>query len=153
MTQGAAMYANSQRRRGGALACALLLAGCGVDYRTAPVSGRIMLDDQPLSGASVTFQPIGQQDSGNPRGMGSYGRTDADGRYSLKLVENDAPGAAVGMHRVQVSLPAETAASDTAAGGGADRVPSPYRGLDSQLIIDVPREGTTEANFELRTNP
>jgi hypothetical protein len=130
----------------------LFLAGCGVDYRTAPVSGRITLDGEPLSDASVTFQPIGMQEPATPRGMGSYGNTGSDGRFSLMLIERDGIGAAVGMHRVQVSLPADIS-SDTSAGTPGDRVPARYRGAESELIFTVPKEGTTEANFDLKSKP
>jgi hypothetical protein len=84
--------------------------------------------------------------------MGSYGATDARGRYTLKLIESDAPGAAVGTHRVQVSLPVENSGSDS-AGEVSDKVPSRYRGVESQLIITVPEEGTSEANFDLESQP
>jgi hypothetical protein len=131
---------------------AILLLGCGPGYRTAPVSGRITLDGAPLDGASVTFTPIPNEESSGQFGMGSYGKTDGEGRYSLKLIETDTQGAAVGEHRVQVSLP-ENSGSDSSAGQASDRVPARYRGLESELTITVPEEGTTEANFDLQSQP
>jgi hypothetical protein len=133
------------------VASAILAAGCGPGYGTAPVSGRITLDGQPLAGASVTFQPMAKDGISSTLGMGSYGATDAEGRYSLKLIESDAPGAAVGAHRVQVSLPVENAGSDASSGRASDKVPSRYRGVDSELIFTVPDDGTSEANFDLQS--
>jgi hypothetical protein len=135
------------------LVVTLFITGCGVDYRTAPVSGRVTLDGQPLAGASVTFQPMAKEGITAQLGMGSYGKTDADGRYSLKLIETDAEGAAVGTHRVQVSLPIENTSSDTSGGGVTDKVPARYRGPESELIVAVPKEGTTTADLKLESKP
>src|SRR5262249_34965527 len=83
------------------LALALPAVGCGGGPKVAPVSGRVTLDGQPLAGASVNFQPLSDGNNLNP-GPGSYGKTDADGRYSLRVVVDDRPGAFVGKHRVEI---------------------------------------------------
>ncbi len=121
--------------------------GCGSQGNIAPVTGTIPRDGSPLEGAAVSFQPIASEGEMTVSGMGSYGKTDAQGRYSLKLIETDGEGASVGTHRVQVSVAEEK-------GGDAlttDKVPSRYRGFDSELTFDVPAEGTETANFDLTT--
>ena len=41
----------------------------------------------------------------NP-GMGSIGKTDSDGLYSLRQIQPDRPGAVIGAHRVTIRMPA-----------------------------------------------
>src|SRR6516165_6575723 len=85
-----------------ALPLLVLALGCGGRPRTAPVSGVVRMDDKPLAGAHVNFQPIASRD--RDPGPGSYGKTDGQGRYTLRLVDPDQPGAVVGEHRVSISL-------------------------------------------------
>src|SRR5690242_11930690 len=78
----------------------ILLAGCSSEpYQVAPVSGRITLDGKPVEKVAVMFQPVASEGNINP-GPGSYGITDADGRYTLKLIGVERPGAAMGHHKV-----------------------------------------------------
>jgi hypothetical protein len=128
----------------------LTIAGCGTDYKVAPVSGRIILDNQPLVGASVSFAPM-DGDKKNNLGSGSYAKTDSEGRYTLKLIENDKPGAAVGRHRVSISLANQ---SDPNSEGTivTDRVPERYRGSESELTFEVKPGGSEEADFRLYTD-
>lgn len=77
----------------------LTFAGCGgVDFKTVPVSGVVLLDGQPVEGASVTFL----SDVGN---RAATGKTDASGKFSLKTVvgEQLIDGAVVGAHKVTVA--------------------------------------------------
>lgn len=133
------------------------MAGCSSEYPVAPVSGRITMDGQPLAGANVLFQPY--HPTGNAqvqleggRGMGSYAVTDDDGRFALKLLENDRTGAAVGHHRVQISIAIDDPADDAGPGAMANKVPERYWGPDTELTIEVPSAGSTEANFELTSD-
>lgn len=128
----------------------LVSAGCGTDYKVAPVSGRVTLDNQPLVGASVNFAPTDGSKENNV-GAGSYGKTDADGRYTLKLIENDKAGAAVGRHKVSISL-ADQGDPSTEGSIVVDKVPDRYRGSETSLSFDVPPGGTKEADFQLHTN-
>lgn len=125
---------------------ALTVVGCGSEYAVVPVSGRVTLDGQPLDGAAVTFQPTG---GGNP-GPGSYGRTDADGRYSLKMVTDDTPGALPGKHMVTISTSGDSTETDDSGRLLSERVPSPYNDLGVET--DVPAGGTDAANFDLQTS-
>lgn len=128
----------------------LISAGCGTDYKVAPVSGRVILDNQPLAGASVNFAPMDGSKENNV-GAGSYGKTDAEGRYTLKLIENDKAGAAVGRHKVSISL-VDQGDPSTEGTIVVDKVPDRYRGSETSLTFEVPAGGTKEADFQLHTN-
>jgi hypothetical protein len=136
------------------------MAGCGQEFPVAPASGVVLLDGTPLAGASITTQPIAT-DSPNP-GPGSFGRTDAEGRFELELVNPAMRGAIIGEHRVIVrpnaTVPA-TIAPQQADNGikvfsdapmketAADKWPDSF--TDGSLRIQVPNEGTKEIRVEL----
>jgi hypothetical protein len=140
-----------------ALAVALLImCGCG-DNKLAPVSGRVLVDGEPVENLVVLFQPIGGRDNENP-GKGSSARTDKDGRYTL---EQDAgvPGAVVGKHKVAIFTPMsdkelktnpDTGSEDGAPPQSKEIIPPKYNDL-TELTFDVPAAGCTEANFTLET--
>jgi hypothetical protein len=131
-----------RRTRFTAALLAAAVAGCG-GSSTADVSGTVTLDEKPLAGATVTFTPASTKDSGVG---GSYGKTDADGRYRLKTVVGDKSGAAVGKHKVTISLTKENPANPEAA--VQDVVPAKYN-VKSDLTFDVPAGGTSQADFKL----
>lgn len=130
----------------------LLLLGCHTrDYEVAPVSGRITLDQKPVEGIHVSFQPeAAGKEALNP-GPGSFGVTDAEGRYRLELVEPRRSGAVIGTHRVRFALLSENAAIDDVGGPFRSRLPSKYR--DGSVTFTVPPEGTDQANFDLVSQP
>lgn len=135
------------------LALAFLTLGCARGPEYAPVSGRVTLDGKPLAGASVVFQPVAVAgfDAG---GFGSSGKTDADGRYTLRVAgPTDRDGAFLGKHRVSVT----TRTTESAPGSdeitptkGGEKVPAKYN-TQTQLTFDVPASGTTTADFELKS--
>ena len=124
-----------------------LAVGCGAK-NVAPVSGKVTLDGKPLDNASVTFEP---DVSSNP-GPTSYGKTDAGGSFSLKVVGSEKNGAMVGKHQVRISAfeGAETKSSDDNPKPLKDKVPVRYNS-QSELSIDVPSGGTDAANFDLKS--
>jgi hypothetical protein len=125
-------------------ACAI---GCGAPHPLAPVSGRVTLDGKPLANASVTFQPV-VGGSNNP-GPGSGGFTDADGRYTLKVVGLESRGAVVGKHTVHITLvPPETDPTDDKP-KKLKQLPAKYSGKGGKLEFDVPAGGTDHADFAL----
>lgn len=128
----------------------ILLAGCGGGpYKTAPVSGRVTLNGKPLTNAAVTFQPIADQGKMNS-GPGSGGFTEADGRYTLKLVGTETTGAVVGKHAVRISLvPHDNPGDDRPK--RYKQLPAKYNSR-SKLEYDVPAGGTDAADFQL-TSP
>lgn len=127
---------------------AALVAGCG-GGGLGPVSGVVYLDNKPLAGASVSFQPIASE--GTEAGLGSYGKTDEQGRYNLMTIEGDRSGAVVGKHRVQISIPISAPSNRDDLPGGAtmrDKLHANYN-QQSKLTFTVPEGGTDSADFKL----
>jgi hypothetical protein len=80
----------------------IVIAGCsGASNRPAtyPVTGVVVLDGAPVAGADVSFAPTDA--SGKP----ARGRTDAEGKFSLKTYfgpKDDAEGALPGEYKLTV---------------------------------------------------
>jgi hypothetical protein len=127
----------------------VILAGCGGDgYKVAPVSGQVTLNGKPLAKASVTFSPVASGKNLEP-GPSSYGHTDENGRYTLKLMTNDSSGAVVGKHKVQVAIMEEERdPSDDRSRPGVKQLPGKYNS-HTKLEFDVPAGGTQSADFNL----
>jgi len=132
------------------LAC-LLLPGCGApDYEVVPVSGRVTLDGDALEDVEVTFQPMAVKAANPNPGPGSYGLTDADGRYSLKTVEPAQDGAVVAEHVVYLSI-------KYADGGSGDEIifretVLPRCCRDGTMKYEVVPGGTDHADFALTSD-
>lgn len=81
----------------GASVAVLAVVGCmgsGVQYpKVVDVTGSVLLDGEPLAGATITFVPS--------NGRASSGQTDANGRYMLAYTKTIA-GAIFGWHRVMI---------------------------------------------------
>jgi|LakMenEpi03Aug12_release.lakeMendotaPanAssembly.Ray.scaffolds.fasta_scaffold155847_2 hypothetical protein len=73
---------------------ALPLGGCGSRGSDTRVSGSVSLDGQPLSGATVLFEPL---DAGRP----ASGYTDDNGRFEL-VVDHNHIGIPTGKYRVRI---------------------------------------------------
>lgn len=134
------------------LMLSVLIVGCGSGSDLATVEGTVTLDGKPVKGASVSFEPVGKSPSDNVGG-GSYGVTDEQGHYKLKTVLDDSDGAAVGEHRVKISI--ATAAKDDMdipiPGAMSDKL-HPNYSTQSKLTFTVPPDGTEEADFALTKN-
>lgn len=113
----------------------LLFSGCGGEKSDRPelgtVSGKVLLDGQPLSEASVMFLP--------EKGRASFGTTDTQGNYSLKYTDS-VFGAKIGTHQVQIT----TAPADEPE---KEKLPAKYHS-ESTLQMDV-KPGRNECNFTL----
>jgi len=134
---------------------AVLALGCGSSGPAyAPVSGVVKLDGKPLANAAVNFQPKSTPGNANP-GPGSQARTDDQGRFTLKVVGSDRDGAIVGKHRVEISAYAKKADADSDRPGAnavaKNKVPPQYNDKTT-LEFEVPAAGTTEANFDLKSD-
>ena len=96
----------------------LLVLGCGGGAKVVPVTGRVTLNGKPLADAKVSFQPIAKEKSMEAAGPGSTGKTDAEGKFTLKTPTGQ-DGAVVGMHRVRIdrwkNAPPATAMSGLSA--------------------------------------
>jgi hypothetical protein len=123
-------------------AVALATLGCGgSSHKTAPVSGKVTLNGQPLAGATVTFQPVASGSQADV-GLGSYGVTDEQGKYALQVVGTERKGAVVGKHRVVFT------AKEAQRDAGDDRGRAPAAALPSKEF-EVPAGGTDKADFSL----
>lgn len=145
------MRGNSGLGRIFAILCLLVFLGCGRSaYQTAPVSGRVTLDGRPLGSAHVSFQPVA---AGNPNtGPGSFGRTDAEGRFRLETIGAHKDGAVVGKHIVRISpyQPEQDLKDDEVR--PRDKT-LPPQADDGSLRCDVPPGGTDHADFALTSKP
>src|SRR5262245_33653102 len=121
----------------------LTLAGCGRKPNVVPVSGLVLVDGQPLANVAVNFGPL---TGGLDGAYAAYGKTDASGRYALKLVDNNRSGAMAGKHRVTLNESSSGGESDGAAPRTQFKLPPSAR--DGTLTFDIPSTGTAAANFE-----
>lgn len=140
-----------------ALPVVLCLMGCGKDSRYVPVSGRVTMNKQPLANVMVVFQPVAKGDS-QVAGSGSSGKTDSDGRFTLKVIADPSKeGAVVGRHKVQIYPPDGLEVKIDPEVGSPDDAPAakptiqvPLRYNDATtLTFDVPEAGTDKADFSL----
>ncbi len=124
-----------------------LLAGCdGSKY--AKVSGRITLNGQPLANAAVVFSPVAVEGNANP-GLGSGGKTDADGRYTLLIAGTETKGAVLGKHKVRIMLISDNDSADDKLQKNK-RLPPKYSGKDTELEFEVVPGGSKAADFDLK---
>ena len=140
-----------------ALLCVTLF-GCGESdpevAKLVPVSGKVALDGQPLTGATVFFTPHGQTP-----GTGAFGSTDTEGKYTLMHRSNQ-PGIQPGEYIVSFSklampdgspIPEGKTAADVEA---VEHIPKKYTlagqeaSEQSTDITTVPESGGT-FDFEL----
>lgn len=128
----------------------VVLVGCDSGPKVVPVGGKITLDGKPLANASVNFQPMATGMS-TKAGPGAYATTDAAGSYTLRSVSTDEPGAVVGMHRVEIDLKVESDDRDPKLRPPPKVLPARYN-RQSELQFEVPSTGTSEANFDLKSN-
>jgi hypothetical protein len=98
------------------LGVTILVAGCG-DGGPVPVRGRVLLDNTPVAGATVTLMPI---EGGHP----AAGLTDASGVFRLTTFKRD-DGALPGRYKILVTK--------------ADAIPPPPEGKygDPARILEI----------------
>lgn len=134
----------------------LAFVGCNSDpYRVAPVSGTVTLDGKPVAQCAVMFQPTSENNP-NP-GPGSFGITDADGRYTLKLVGKETPGGVVGKHKVRFDPYSDEPADPTSdrpfrPKKAMPKIPPKYNQPEALFDFDVPPKGSTSADFALTSS-
>ena len=126
----------------------LLLAGCGSGHpETAPVSGKITYDGNPVTQGKIVFYP--------EHGRSATGQIGPDGSYTLTTFDQG-DGAVLGKHRVtikstrvtgQEQLP-KSFAEEVAQGQKKDAKPAP--GAQVQWL--VPKEYSTKETSPLRAN-
>lgn len=127
----------------GLLSLGLLLAvtsiGCGGGSSDMPevgtVTGKVMLDGEPVSGAEISFYPL-------DGGRTAVAISDADGGYVLRY-NGDTNGAKVGRNQVSVTTAKEQEGDKGDAGyvpAKQDTISTKYNdgdGVESTLEVDV----------------
>jgi hypothetical protein len=132
------------------------IAGCSANVAgppLAPVEGVVLLDGQPLGGATLLFQP-----QGNTAGQGGTALTGADGRFALTTFDLSAKGAPAGSYRVTISKKVKPDGTDFQPRPDEDPMLAAYRELlppqyadDAQttLSAEVPPDGAKNLEFKL----
>lgn len=134
-----------------ALLSFLSVVGCNSrDYELAPVSGVVTLDGKPLCDALVVTQPIAREGTLNP-GPGSFGKTNAQGKFSLELVHPAEPGAVVGQHRVRINKVTAVYRPGREDAPISIRNPLPRSATDGSQNLTVPVDGTDQVRFDLKS--
>ncbi|HJQ80286.1 MAG TPA: carboxypeptidase-like regulatory domain-containing protein [Lacipirellulaceae bacterium] len=132
-------------------------AGCGSDGGV-DVSGVVTLDGQPLPGVHITFD---QPELSPNENIGYVGRTDAEGRYTLRPILGEGSGVPPGKYRVSLTTavadpsapppppPAGRRATiyDESPKPPPEKIPPKHRVQE----FAVPADGTEEANFAITT--
>ena len=87
------------------VASCTLVAGCrpGGDFPTAPTSGRVLCEGQPVPHVMVFFEPLETGDSAIV-GRSGFAIAKDDGTFAISSY-GDKDGAVIGRHRVRVGLP------------------------------------------------
>ena len=130
-----------------------LLVGCGGDGNVAHVSGVVTLNGKPTADIAITFQPLAVEGK-NTTPPAATGVTGSDGRYTVKLIGSDKPGAPVGKNQVRFTGHVElTDLSEEALKKAKPKINIPTRYWnDPNFVFDVPKQGTKSADFQL-TSP
>lgn len=110
----------------GLVACLLIGCGGGDDFATAPVSGTVTMNGQPVTGGTITFVPLGEGEA-EVTGKPASGAIQKDGSFTLSTYE-EGDGAVIGKHRVMYAPPPPVATAVPEGGHGAPSPPSPYAG-------------------------
>lgn len=138
----------------------LLAAGCGRTERagdrpaTAPTTGTVTYQGQPLADAMVTFHPQSAGASGG-QNRGAVGKTDASGNFALTTFEPQ-DGAIPGKYRVTVTKTEGGAPAENpdpfapAAPAPKSLVPQAFTKPDSSgLTAEVKQGGENKFSFDL----
>lgn len=130
-----------------AVSAACALCGCGPasdGFEFGPVSGMVTMEGAPLPEATVVFVPMGE---GLNTGRPSFGKTDASGAFELTAT-NGLDGAVIGPHVVSISTGVIN--ENTGEVIVPEVVPKRFN-RRSTLEFVVPPEGTSDANFDLKS--
>jgi len=136
------------------IAAVAFAIGCGGPkgqlVQTVPVTGKVLVGDQPLSGAAVLLTPIQ-----GTKGTGGFGVTDAEGKFSASI-DHKKPGVEPGTYAVTFTKWAQKDGSPIPAGKDAADVEAVQfiseaysnPGIDPPMnVITVPKTG---GEFDLK---
>ncbi|MFO0791361.1 MAG: hypothetical protein U0805_18020 [Pirellulales bacterium] len=120
-------------------AAALVLGGCNRGPQMGQVSGKVLLNGQPLKFGTVAFQP--------PSGQPSIGDIQNDGTFSLSTYR-PGDGAIVGHHRVRVACYESQRPGTKPTGGeqslGKSLIPLNYTLFDQSGLTAEVKSGENE---------
>lgn len=130
-------------------ACLFACIGCSnSEHAVVPVSGRVTLNEKPLSNATIYTQPIAATGELNA-GPGSAALTNENGEFELELQTEDTKGAIAGDVKLRiVENGAKRAATDDRSVAFKRSVPSDYY---EGVTYTIPAEGTDAMNIDLET--
>ncbi len=131
------------------------LSGCGggpsgPTLEMIPVTGRVVMDGQPLAGATVMFNPAGET-----KGNGGFGLTDAEGKFTITDYQQN-PGCPPGDYGVTFSKITQPDGSPIPPGaqrgevGMVEQVPPVYSQFKPHAIIQGATVKAPESTFEFR---
>ncbi len=130
--------------------CLLLamFSGCG-RQNVATVSGRVTVDGKPAADCSVMFTLV---TNGNGASISAVGVTDAEGRYTLKTLENTPiNGAGIGENRVILKWIDKEYPFTWIEHKAPKRKSAPYalplQARSGKMRFTVPADGTENADF------
>lgn len=87
--------------------CLCLSLGCGpAKPKTAEVTGIVTKDGEPMEKLGVFFQPVANSELGKNTVFASGDTTDAEGKFTLRIINYGSPGAVIGEHIVTINEPA-----------------------------------------------
>jgi hypothetical protein len=127
------------------------LAGCSRGPAVVRVEGKVTLNDQPLTGAVVTYHP----DGNTPGDALASGRTDETGQFTLRG-RSGSEGAMAGSYKVTISkwlrkdgsvLPEGTPPMDSDA---RESIPAEWSDVGSTKLRATVAEGSEPAAFHLK---
>ncbi len=127
-----------------------LIVGCGGGPEGPAVystTGKITLDGNPVSNATVEFSP--QKQSGGQPLLAAVGNTDEQGNYVMYT--RGYKGCGAGEFAVGISTFSEPSGEEGEA-AKAESVPSAYRGENSSLKAAVTSDGENVFNFDLKSD-
>jgi hypothetical protein len=127
-----------------ALALSATWAGCG-GAGLVPVEGTVTLDGQPLATATVRLT----RNEGPINERMFMGETDAAGHFRIATVDGSSEGAPAGDYRVSISTVKMPPGADEMTKLPPERVPQRWR--SGAEAFQVPPEGTTEADFAMKS--
>ncbi|MGC1273533.1 MAG: hypothetical protein WBC44_07470 [Planctomycetaceae bacterium] len=131
-----------------------ILGGCGGPSdgpeRLVPVSGTVVMENQPVDGVAVIFIP-----GEGTKGTGAVGVSDAEGKFTL-MHQSGEQGIEPGSYGVSFSrmrmpngspIPEGQSAADV---GAVDAVPAHFRNPERPAFTEtIPEEGKQGLNFQL----
>jgi hypothetical protein len=140
---------------------AALLTGCGGgEYDTAPVTGTVTFNGQPVTTGKIRFVPQGESPDALLTGKPAAGEVQSDGTFVLTTYE-EGDGAILGKHRVYFSPPEGNSTDETQElDANGDPLPSkattqkgPFAncGFATEKIVEDTADGENTYNLELTT--